>query len=63
MARPKTKTTAQSVSDYIKKTYDRIEVKVDKDTSSKFKELCGKRETNPNRIINEWIKQYIDNGD
>jgi len=59
MAREKTKTAAQSVSDYIKKTYDRIEVKVDKETSAKFKELCGKHETNPNRLINEWIRQYL----
>ena len=60
MARPKTKTSAQSVTAYIKKTYDRIEAKVDKETSAKFKALCDKRGTNPNRLINEWIRQFIE---
>ena len=59
MAKPKTKTTADSVTAYIKKTYDRIETKVPKDTSAAFKDKCRNEGTNPNRIINEWILQYI----
>jgi len=60
MARPKTKTAAQSVSEYIKKTYKRIEVKVPKEMAETFRETCVANDTNPNRIINEWIKAYID---
>lgn len=59
MARPKTKTTSEVVSAYIKRAYDRIEVKVPKPDGTRFKELCAKNGTNPNRLINEWIAQYL----
>ena len=59
MARPKTKTASESVSAYIKKTYDRIDVKVHKQVAVEFKEKCKAAGTNPNRIINEWIRGYI----
>ena len=59
MARPKTKTAAQSVSEYIKKTYHRFDVKVPKEQAAQFRAACEKNGTNPNRIINEWIVEYI----
>ena len=61
MARPKTKTVSESVTAYIKKTYDRVEAKVPKDIAAEFKAKCEAEGTNPNRIINEWIRDYIAN--
>ncbi|GHV07165.1 hypothetical protein FACS1894217_07390 [Clostridia bacterium] len=60
MARPKTKTTSQSVTEYIKRAYDRVEVKVPKGISADFKKMCAEHGTNPNRLINEWIKKYLE---
>ena len=59
MARPKTKTTSESVSAYIKKTYHRIEVKVPKAKSEAFRKKCESDGTNPNRLINKWIAEYL----
>ena len=59
MARPKTKTKSESVAAYIKKTYHRYEIKVLKDTAYDFRKKCVSEGTNPNRIVNEWIKSYI----
>ena len=59
MARPKTKTTSQIVADYAKKTYDRFDIKVKKDKAAVFKAKCAADGTNPNRLINEWIQNYI----
>ena len=59
MARQKTKTTAEVVSAYIKRAYDRIEVKVTKDRAAEFKAKCQAEGTNPNKIINAWIADYI----
>lgn len=63
MPRPKKKTASESVAAYIKKAYDRIEVKVPKPNGEKFKALCAKQGTNPNRLLNEWIESYlVENG-
>lgn len=59
MSRPKSKTTSESVTAYIKKAYDRIEVKVPKPNGEKFKELCKTNGTNPNKLLNEWIDNYL----
>ena len=59
MARPKTKTKAQSVSEYIKKTYKCIQTKVPKTKAAIFIETCKTNNTNPNRLINQWIDEYI----
>ena len=59
MARPKTKTAAESTAEYIKKTYARIETLVPKDVAALFKAKCKAEGTNPNRIINGWIRAYI----
>ena len=59
MAKPKTKTAAESVAEYIRKTYHRFEVKVPKATAQEFRETCAAKGTNPNRIINEWIAEYL----
>lgn len=59
MARPKTKTTSESVTTYIKKAYDRIEVKVPKPHGEEFKTLCSRNGTNPNKLLNEWIAEYL----
>ena len=59
MPRQKTKTASQSVTDYIKKTYARVEVKVPKDIAADFKTACAGNGTNPNRLINEWIVAYL----
>ena len=59
MPKKKTKTAAESVTAYIKKAYDRIEVKVPKPDGERFKELCRKNGTNPNRLLNEWIREYL----
>ena len=59
MARPKTKTKAQSVGDYIRKTYKRIETQVPKAKAAIFIETCKANNTNPNRLINQWIDEYI----
>jgi hypothetical protein len=42
----------------VKKTYDRIEVKVPKKTAALFRDACSAAGTNPNRIINQWIQEY-----
>jgi len=60
MPRPKTKTASESVTAYIKKAYDRIEVKVPKPNGERFKKLCADRGTNPNKLLNEWIQAYLD---
>ena len=59
MARPKTKTTAESINTYIRNTYARISLNVPKDIATKFREKCETEGTNPNRIINEWIAAYV----
>lgn len=59
MARPKTKTAAESVTAYIKKAYDRIEVKVPKPYGEMFKRCCKENDTNPNKLLNEFILQYV----
>lgn len=59
MARPKTKTASESVAAYIKKAYDRIEVKVPKPYGESFKERCKANGTNPNKLLNEWITEYL----
>lgn len=59
MSRPKTKTASESVTAYIKKAYDRIEVKVPKPNGERFKELCAKNGTNPNKLLNKWIAEYL----
>ena len=59
MARLKTKSASDSVSAYIKKTYDRIEVKVPKETAALFRASCDAEGTNPNRLINQWIAQHL----
>ena len=59
MARPKKKTASESVTAYIKKAYDRIEVKVPKPYGEQFKQICADRGTNPNRLLNEWILDYL----
>lgn len=59
MAKPKTKTAAESVTTYIKKAYDRIEVKVPKPNGETFKALCAEKGTNPNRLLNEWISEFL----
>ena len=63
MARPKTKTASESVAAYVKKTYNRIETKVPKEVAAEFREKCKAEGTNPNRIINEWIRGYIASSD
>ena len=59
MSRPKSKTTSESVTAYIKKAYDRIEVKLPKPMGYEFKALCKKNGTNPNRLLREWIESYM----
>lgn len=59
MARPKIKSHAESVATYIKKTYDRIEVKVPKPYGEMFKQRCKENDTNPNKLLNEFIMQYL----
>ena len=59
MARPKKKTAAESVTAYIKKAYDRIEVKVPKPYGEQFKQRGAEHDTNPNRLLNEWILDYL----
>lgn len=60
MPRPKKKTASESVMAYIKKAYDRIEVKVPKPDGERFKMVCAKHGTNPNRLLNEWIHRYLE---
>ena len=61
MPKPKTKTNAEIVSSHIKKTYKRIEILVRKETAETFKVKCKANGTNANKLINEWIKNYIEN--
>ena len=59
MPRPKTKTTAQSVNDYMNKTYDRIQARIPKKLAAEFREACVAAGTNPNRLINEWVADFV----
>ena len=59
MARPKKKTAAESVTAYIKKAYDRIEVKVPKPYGEQFKQRCAEHDTNPNRLRKEWSFDFL----
>ena len=59
MPRPKTKTTSEIVSTYIKKTYHRFDIKVHKELAAEFREACVAAGTNPNRIINEWVADFV----
>ena len=59
MPKPKTKTHSESVTAYIKKTYHTFTPRVPKQIAADFKAKCEANGTKPNRIINEWIKNYV----
>jgi predicted HicB family RNase H-like nuclease len=60
MPRPKTKTHTESTREYKKRTYTRVYVEVPKDTAAAFRVRCATDGTSMNRIINEWIRAYVD---